>query len=88
VQHQWGGTGITFRFQIAEKDLNELIALKHLQKTDELQSGLFSPKQFGEMKHPEFYWTDADTTWSSSRSSVRMAVDKDSNTVLYMVFSP
>src|SRR4051812_24717531 len=37
-----GGTSITFRFQIGQEDLDELISSKHLRKTDGLQTGLFS----------------------------------------------
>jgi len=82
-----GGTGIIFRFKIGQKDLDDLIVSKRLDKQDSLQDGLFSTQDLAELKHPEFYTTDRDTTWSSSRSSVRMAVDRESGSALYMVFS-
>jgi len=82
------GTGIVFRFHIGQSDLDDLIASKLLDKEDSLQEGLFTVQELAELKHPEYYATDKDTTWSSSRSDVRMAVDRSSGNVLYMVFSP
>jgi hypothetical protein len=79
-----GGTGITFRFKIDLADLDRLILAKKLQRSEE-------PFQFddsGDLKQSEFYWTDTDTTWSSSRSSVRMGVDRKSGLVIYEVLSP
>jgi hypothetical protein len=82
-----GGTGITFRFKIGQKDLDDLIVSKRLNKEDSVQDGLLTALDLAELKHPEYYATDRDTTWSSSQSSVRMAVDRESGIVLYMVFS-
>ena len=81
------GTRIVFRFHIGQKDLDDLIASKRLDKEDSLQGGLFAAQDLAELKHPEYYATDRDTTWSSLRSDVRMAVDRDSGIVLYMVRS-
>jgi len=82
------GTCIVFRFHIGQKDLDDLIVSKRLDKRDSIQEHLFAAQDMAELKHPEYYTTDRDTTWSSSRSDVRMAADRDSGIVLYMVFSP
>ena len=81
-----GGTGITFRFKISQKDLDDLIVSKRLDKDNSLQDGLFPAQDLAAFKHPEYYATDRDTTWSSSRSSIRLVVDRESGIVLYMVF--
>jgi len=83
-----GGTGITFKFELGQRDLDDLISSKHLQKEDSLQPGLFAAADLAAMKRPEFYATDSDSTWTASLSGIRMAVDRDSGRVLYMVFSP
>lgn len=78
-----GGTGIRFQFEIGEKEMEDLISAKHLQKTDasSIREDLTG------MKQPEFYFTDEDTTWSSSRCSVRVIWDRAANHVIYWVLS-
>ena len=83
-----GGTSITFTFQIGQNDLQNLISSKRLHKTDSLSPSLFAENALATMKNPEFYFTDADATWSRSLSGVRMAVDRINGLVLYTVFSP
>jgi hypothetical protein len=78
-----GGTGIRFQFQIGQKEMEDLISIKHLQKTDALSMH----EDLTGMKQPEFYFTDDDTTWSRSRSSVRVIWDRAINKVIYIVLS-
>lgn len=85
----FGGTGVAFKFEIGQTNLDELISSKQLQKVDSLQPGLFSETDLDSLKHAEFYATEFDTTWRASPpTSVRMAVDRESGVVLYYVFSP
>lgn len=81
------GTGIMFRFKINQRDLDDLITSKHLQRVDSIQPGLFAASDLGQLKQPEFYATDKDATWSSALSGVRMAVDREAGFVLYFVVS-
>jgi hypothetical protein len=81
-----GGTGVVIKFEINQKDLEDLITSKRLQKTGSMQSGLFSQTELDAMKQPEFYWTDSDTTWRATPpTGIRMAVDRTSGIVLYCV---
>lgn len=79
------GTQISFKFEIGQKDLEELISSKHLQTTNAAPWDLFPTADLEAMKTPEFYLSDSDTTWRQQASRVRMAVDRASGIVLYVV---
>ena len=86
----FGGTDITFRLNITTQNLDQLIASKGLQKREiaALQKNLFLDKDLAVMKHPKFYVTDNDMTWSKLGTMVRMAADRDTGIAFYMVLCP
>jgi len=84
----FGGTCITFRLSTGQREIDDLIASKHLQRNDSIQTNIFIGVDWSEMKNPEYYGTDADRTWSSLGTTVRMAVDRDNGVAFYTVFSP
>jgi hypothetical protein len=77
------GMGITFRFTIGQKDLDDLIAAKRLQKTEPFE---LTADESPVLKHPEFYRADRDPDWSGA-SGIRLVVDRDAGIAFYSVFS-
>jgi hypothetical protein len=84
----FGGTCITFRLSISNKAVDSLIGSKNLRKAQSVQQNLFPEGQLATMTQPDFYSTHEDTTWSDIGTTAMMAVDRNADTALYLVFSP
>jgi hypothetical protein len=77
------GMGITFRLTISQKDLDDFIAAKRLEKTEPF---VLPAEESAVLKHPEFYRADRDPDWSGA-SGIRLVVDREAGIAFYSVFS-
>ena len=84
----FGGTFIKFRLKVSGTAVDDLIKAKRLHVSDFPDTHLLRTNELAELKRPEFYWTNKDTTWSKIGRIVQMVTDRDRGLVYYIVFSP